>query len=445
MRTRIDTRWGFAILAAVIVAAPLIFRLAVGMPVLPDGLPYDAITKTEHLLEWTFVNEHAHTREILYFTPYHYLLAALSFIPLTVLSSILPLVLAATTVLLAGRIHPGEHLPLFLALTPAIITGSILLPGQVFALILLMAGYILLREGNWWSLPAFAFASLFSVAHAGIAIVLILFLRYGGVSRRISLLGLLVATVAALVAPLHSGHWFPSLAAESFFSDFGGFFGHSAFLILLALIGVFYSWSRKKEHAPLYMLAAALVGAIVIDQPLLIILSLPIAYFADRAFTRLKTSNWSMESLKRLTILIILLGIIFSTVTTVRQVALMEPHSNDALEWLAEEPAGVVATAPLPAYRVEALTDQRLMATPRQVRSDAQLESDLEELFYTRNLLTAKHLLRRHDVEYLLITTRMKGETVWEEPSEGLLFLLRNNETFKKAYSDATTTVWQVR
>jgi hypothetical protein len=38
----------------------------------------------------------------------------------------------------------------------------------------------------------------------------------------------------------------------------------------------------------------------------------------------------------------------------------------------------------------------------------------------------------------------MKEGEVWENREEGLLFLLRNNETFKNIYSSKDSEIWKV-
>ena len=48
------------------------------------------------------------------------------------------------------------------------------------------------------------------------------------------------------------------------------------------------------------------------------------------------------------------------------------------------------------------------------------------------------------EVKYILIDSKT-SELVWDGPEDGLLFLLRNNETFMNALSNPQVNIWQVR
>ncbi|MBW2988144.1 hypothetical protein KY318_01425, partial [Candidatus Woesearchaeota archaeon] len=65
-------------------------------------------------------------------------------------------------------------------------------------------------------------------------------------------------------------------------------------------------------------------------------------------------------------------------------------------------------------------------------------------LLYSRNLKHTKQTLKQYNISYILITKKMLSGGVWNSADEGLLFLLRNNETFKRVYEVNGNQVWQV-
>ena len=69
--------------------------------------------------------------------------------------------------------------------------------------------------------------------------------------------------------------------------------------------------------------------------------------------------------------------------------------------------------------------------------------NDSNEMFYSSDLGRTKELFTKYSIEYIWIDKRMKNE-VWERPEQGLLFLFRNSETFKKLYDKNGIEVWQV-
>jgi len=53
-------------------------------------------------------------------------------------------------------------------------------------------------------------------------------------------------------------------------------------------------------------------------------------------------------------------------------------------------------------------------------------------------------LLRSYNIRYIWITPEMRSGLVWNKDDEGLLFLLKNSETFKKVYSTYGYEIWEV-
>ena len=55
-------------------------------------------------------------------------------------------------------------------------------------------------------------------------------------------------------------------------------------------------------------------------------------------------------------------------------------------------------------------------------------------------------VIQELNIDYIIITDEMKYGLVWTEDEQGMLFLLRNNETFKKIYvsPDNSTELWEV-
>jgi len=65
-----------------------------------------------------------------------------------------------------------------------------------------------------------------------------------------------------------------------------------------------------------------------------------------------------------------------------------------------------------------------------------------KNMFYSRNLEKTKKLFNIYNISHVLIDPQMKSGLVWNSEEEGLLFLFRNNETFKRVYSVSGIEVW---
>jgi hypothetical protein len=68
---------------------------------------------------------------------------------------------------------------------------------------------------------------------------------------------------------------------------------------------------------------------------------------------------------------------------------------------------------------------------------------DSEALFETRDIDFAMNTLRKYNVKYILFDKAIEG-TLWEGDEEGLLFLLKYSEKFKKVYNSHNLDVWEV-
>ena len=66
-------------------------------------------------------------------------------------------------------------------------------------------------------------------------------------------------------------------------------------------------------------------------------------------------------------------------------------------------------------------------------------------MFYTRDFEIAKSVIEKYNIKYVYITPDMKNGLVWNEPEEGLLFVLEfSGNNFKKVYNNNEVEVWRV-
>ena len=401
------------LLALILIATPFAYRAVTDEP-LPGYLTYNSITIAQH-----------HT----YRTPYEALVTFASyFIPPYIIPVLLSLILAPLFIYMLSKGISNTVFLLLIALSPTLITTGIFLPGHLLALILFAAGYY--YRNSWISLPFFILFSLFSIVHTIIAGIFVGYWYHTQRQRLHSIL-LILITTTIFITPFYSYHVLPTKHIESLSSDLGGVFGMSIFFIILTIIGIFHSWKHKKENIPRYALLAALLAAFILfDQQFLIYLLIPCALFAAEGFLWISQRRWMIPSLKSLTLLIIFCGLIFSTLTAVKEVSIMAPHSLEPFTWLAQQPRGTVVTSPATNYLVAAVSKQPIMS------------EDLSSLFASRNLDSAKSILATHDVSYILVTKEMREGETWTVDDEGLLFLLNDPDAFKLIYDEYGVKIW---
>jgi len=234
-----------------------------------------------------------------------------------------------------------------------------------------------------------------------------------------------------------------------FISDLGGS-GFSPFVVLLSVAGLVLTWGNKRKIWPLYLGVLFLIITAFYTESVLIYLNVAVSAFATYAFVRLVNRKWELTLLKKLTIFILFLGILFSIISYTTRISNTPPGMNvvESLEWLNKNSEqGVVLSHYSKGFWIEAIADKKvLMDGYFSYAPNPNLRfTDSKKIFESRNLDKTKSLLNKYDVSYIWIDAEMKTGLVWTKEQQGLLFLFRNNETFNNIYNNTGVEIWQVR
>ncbi|MEM4239654.1 MAG: hypothetical protein QXM31_01005 [Candidatus Woesearchaeota archaeon] len=233
-------------------------------------------------------------------------------------------------------------------------------------------------------------------------------------------------------------------------SDFGGAGGLSLFAWLLAFIGFVLLWQFKKKYYAVMIAAGITLVAALIMPSALPAAHLLISFLAGYAFAFLAQRKWSFDDIRALTMLVLVCGLLFSTLAHCLALARGMP-SNDIRE------SALAAKAVLPEDAVllshpdngfwleywsgrQVFLDSWPAITPRI----AQKWAAAQAIWHSQDITNARSLLFKNKIGAIVITEDMKNGLVWDLPEQDLLFLLRNNETFKKAYNSSSVDIWAV-
>jgi len=223
---------------------------------------------------------------------------------------------------------------------------------------------------------------------------------------------------------------------SNLFVELGSWYGLSLFYLLLAILGLLYLWKKKKSYYSLFIFLIIIATITLWIPEASIYLYIPIHILAAFGLLSVMTSTWELPRLKKLSLYLIIIGIIIANVTFLSTIAKTSPHPEqiEALEWLLDDEPHfyTVLSHPSRNYWIQAIAQKKTITNP-------------EELLHTRNLEKAIQLISQSEIEYIFIDEEMKNGLVWNQPDEGLLFLLRNDETFKNVYSDQGVEIWQVK
>lgn len=401
--------------------------------------------------------------------PFHYLLAFVSQGNHGLLKAgiiIIPLLCGLVSLLLisylfsvfgVGGVTKNMAL-LALLLSPAFLFTFTVAGSDAFAIAVLLAGAAAFVSSSRF-LPVLGavlllFSATFSLFHA----LLILFflglylfscnMFHKKVLATISLFSVLLVILVAQ-HPFYVPYHIVPLTINMMVSDFGSISGLSLFFVILFFTGLVVAWKEKRIYAPLYLLVLFLTPAIVLYPQLLIYFACAAAFFVGKALSYFKESSWHFRSVGKITLFVIILGLLFSSLSYATRLKESSPLADQisglvSLDEYAPSDS-VVLSVPEMGYFIEYFAQRPVLLDESLSEPlHARRLKDADTIFHSRNLDETSAVLVRNNINFIVITKDMKTGGVWDHPDEGLLFLLRDSETFKNIYAAPSLEIWEV-
>ncbi len=359
------------------------------------------------------------------------------------------------------RVGAGEFVSaataLFFVLSPAFIGTHLMLYPSSLSFALTVTGFYFLAKDRWWlSIPFFLGSALFSLE---LALLAALGVVAAGVHFRKSRKAIALAGLILLARGIFESYFLPDIlvvnsqpAGISFLNDtvamLGAKLGFPAFLILLAFLGLFSTWKKKRSHLGIYLLSAsALIAFAVKGHGFSIYTAVVWSYFGALGFRALLSKKWALETVKNLTLLLVVYGLLFTPLAYEKSLLKFPPSKGEisALEWIAKNnPEGkTVVSSQKNGFFIEFVARSRAMIDPGSESASGSRTAarDLETLLHTRNMKKAREILDRYDAGMIYIDKKMLEGEVWAEPDEGLLFLFSNREDFSEVFRNSKAFV----
>jgi len=469
------------IAALIIISIPFLMRFLFYDNIMIGDEPYYHATIARQMIE-----QKSLIHDVNYvFNPYHLVLASAGyFIGVDLASKLIPFLLSLLSVLIfylilkEFKIEIKERFVvlLILIISPAFIYLSVISNTYSVPVFLIILGIYFLFKKNIFltvlSLLAFAATIPFGVFNALLVITIIIAylieeiqkeksslkskrLRFSLKSKKASAFLFVLFIISIFCFPLYFQQKIKILPAENMLqnsiSDFGALAGIGIFNILLAIVGFFLMWRKRKEHLFIFLLLLIIIISSFYAKNLMVYLTFVFSVFAGYAFVKIRDMDWQVKMIKNLTMLLIICGLTFSTISYLNRISNMQPDSEviKSLDWLKHysEPNEIVFSHYSKGFWISSVAE-------RPVITDKMLEyypnakerfNDSLEIFYSRNLKNTKTLLNKYDINYIWIDNEMKQGLVWEKEQQGLLFLFRNNETFKNIYNNQGIEIWEIK
>ncbi|PIY59953.1 hypothetical protein COY95_04340, partial [Candidatus Woesearchaeota archaeon CG_4_10_14_0_8_um_filter_47_5] len=173
------------------------------------------------------------------------------------------------------------------------------------------------------------------------------------------------------------------------------------------------------------------------------------SFFVAYGFLVVLKREWELEMIKQLTLVILFCGILFSSISFANRVAVLGPSPEmvDTLSWMrthVRDEGKMVFTYYSNGFWVETLAEKRTYMDPLFAFNPYNISrryETSEQVFRSRKLDYTQSLLTQENIGYLVFD---RSQNFIKEEDTGLFFLLRNNKTFKKLYSNHSVEVWEV-
>lgn len=462
--------FGSILLAAIILLIVPVFRLLFFSSLLPGDEPYYHIRMAQYIRENGIPDQDPLIQRPYLLNPYHLLLAGTSFIFGVYYSSILiPSIFGILSIILFYLILNKFKLNLskkaiillILIASPAFIFAFSLSNSYVLSLPLLIIGFYFFismkKILHLISIFIFGLASLLSP----INIVVIIFLLFFNIINTKSKIKKFY-TASSIMLLVFLVYYLPFYVKYGFqkklvfisqnipinlITDLGGEIGFGIFNIFLAIIGLYVVWKIKKQILSYFLLAVLIIISFYYNS-MNIYLTFIISIFAGYGFFTLIKMKWKIKTIKLLTIMLIVCGLLFSSISYINRLSNSPPDNEiiNSLEWLATQPQGMVFSHYTNGFWIETIANKSVFLDPLiscTPSSDIKLNAS-NEIFYSRNLEKTKYFLNKYNISYIWIDNAMRQGKVWTQEEQGLLFLFRNSETFKNIYSSKEVEIWKV-
>ncbi|MBI2146151.1 hypothetical protein HYU22_02320 [Candidatus Woesearchaeota archaeon] len=426
------------LLLIVMLLVPILSALYQHVPLGKGGESYYHLSQAQTISWSTF-----------YYFPLWLLQHSLPGSALLVIPPLLALVSLFLFLRLARQLNfPPKHVfffGVFFIISPTFIWAYTTFSAFSYFLFLLLLGFTLFMEQrkalHYLSLVPFLLATFFDVLSTVVLLVLFGYLvlyhhkRYSLLPYALLPVSLLV-NILILRQPLVLGPFQAPEALASLIADFGGMAGVSFFLLLMAVIGLVRRW---RHFSALSVLLLVLISAYIYDTQMVGFLALPITFFAAAGFVFLLERPWTLENLKWFTLLLLVLGLFFSTASYLNRIPLTSPTMGDlqALHWInGNVPTGSIIFSDIDnGYFIHYFAQRQ----PLYAAGQGGSREDQDAIFNAIYIDQLFPLLEKNTIHYIYINPTMRAHLPRDY---GLLFLLKN-ERFKLLYSHEGYELWE--
>ncbi|MBI4153867.1 hypothetical protein HY501_00885 [Candidatus Woesearchaeota archaeon] len=362
------------------------------------------------------------------------------------------------------HIQNAKNLALLLvAISPPFVTMFSSYNFESSALVLLLSVFLLLHQKGrlqWLSIPVSVLLPFFSFEYAIIGAALLLIFALTEKKNEFayaSSLATIFSTVtyyAFFLSLDMQATIFNSLGDASFhsrlnelISEFSGLYGLGIFFIILAIIGLTTLWKEKYSNKFLFFSFAALLFFALALPKAAVLLNILFSAFAAIGLLYLYQKPWENSTLRFLTLLVLVCGLLFSSVSHIRTLTALNPDQKiiEAMDYLKDQEQSVVFSYYSRGEWISHTGHINVMDSYAYFAPDFKERlTDSNALFQARDYAVSKGILDKYAIRYIWIDSFMKRK-LWNNDVEGLRFITQYSQDFEKVFSNGEVEIWEVK
>jgi hypothetical protein len=434
----------FILLAGIIISSPYIIRMLNGNSYIVNSEAYYNLRLYESGTSNDTVQERYAPINIINYIPYNEPLMRISVILLGMLS-----ILLSYLVLKNNNMTDKNIWAILLLMITSPIFIYTFMNYNPFAFTIILTLLVLLLNNDILKGAVFSLIPFIDIHGAIISFLFLIIYFYANNRMRKNIVFMIISSIAIIAGiTLNMTYGFTLLQnipiqAENMITDIGANIGFSFSMIILSIIGIILLWEKGLKNFIIHMTILFCIFAATFNNSLRVYLNFLLVVYAGFAYIYLTRRKWSIPIIKKVTLLLIVCSILFTTLVYVTKIVNTEPSNEyaKALIFLDEKsfPGERILSMPSNGYMLEYYTHNPVFVDEKSIIYEPEKMIEFQNISVSRSLEKTEEFLTRNNIKYIFIDTGYKD---YLEETGGFLFLLEESNKIIQIFNNTEVEIW---
>jgi len=313
----------------------------------------------------------------------------------------------------------------------------------------LLAIYYLLSDKKFLAILAVALVSLFGLV-SSLSVLALCFLAYKKEFWKWFIQAFSISF--AINIGLYILSPYIGIFNFNFSSIFSIFFalsevGVNMFAFLLGFMGIFMTWKERKERKELFLVYLVFVLLFIFsitNKDFVFFFNFILIFLASIGFLKLLERDWTSDLIKKLTILILVIGLVIPLIFMPIRIAYLQPDDSliESLTFLKSQEDGKVFGVKENGFWIRSFSDKEPFIDEFKAQVKPEIDEKAMSLFYERNIDSLVNTFNEEGIKYVLVDSKMRH--LFRTDDEGIMLLLTRSFKFTKIYDKDNIQIWKL-